>query len=413
MVTQDTLRKYAELAVRVGVNVQPGQLMVLASPVDCAFFTRLCVEEAYRAGAGEVRVNWTDEYTDKLRYEYEEQSSMASIAPWRIQQKQDDIDRRCCFLHIKSSTPGLLAGIPGEKLQAVRVAEELAFEKFEYYTMANHGQWSIVAVPSIAWAKKVFPELKEQAALDALWAAVLAGVRIGGNRDAVAEWQAHITRLAENSRKLNTYHFQALHFRNGIGTDLTVGLAKGHIWEGGSSRADNGAVFVPNMPTEEVFTAPDKCHVNGRVYATKPLNYQGKMIRDFWFDFRDGKVCAYGASEGEDVLKNLVEFDEGSAYLGEVALVPDDSPISRSGLLFLTTLFDENASCHLALGASYPENIEGGAAMDRKQLEAAGANQSKEHCDFMFGSPDMQIDGILSDGREIPVFRNGVFAFPE
>ena len=213
MVTQDTLRKYAELAVRVGVNVQPGQLMVLASPVDCAFFARLCVEEAYRAGAGEVRVNWTDEYTDKLRYEYEEQSSMASIAPWRIQQKQDDIDRRCCFLHIKSSTPGLLAEIPGEKLQAVRVAEELAFEKFEYYTMANHGQWSIVAVPSIAWAKKVFPELEEQAALDALWAAVLAGVRIGGNRDAVAEWQAHITRLAENSRKLNTYHFQALHFR--------------------------------------------------------------------------------------------------------------------------------------------------------------------------------------------------------
>ena len=154
MVTQDTLRKYAELAVRVGANVQPGQLMVLASPVDCAFFARLCVEEAYRAGAGEVRVNWTDEYTDKLRYEYEEQSSMASIAPWRIQQKQDDIDRRCCFLHIKSSTPGLLAEIPGEKLQAVRVAEELAFEKFEYYTMANHGQWSIVAVPSIAWAKK-------------------------------------------------------------------------------------------------------------------------------------------------------------------------------------------------------------------------------------------------------------------
>lgn len=412
MVTQDTLQKYAELAVRIGVNVQPGQLMVLTSPVDCAFFARLCVEEAYRAGAGEVRINWVDEHMDKLRYKYEEQESMTAIAPWRIQQKQDDIDRRCCFLHLKSTTPGLLADIPGKKLQAVRVAEELAFERFEPYTMANHGQWSIVAVPSAAWAKKTFPDMEEQEALDTLWNAVLKGVRIGEDNDPVAEWKAHIADLAENSRKLNDYHFQALHFQNSLGTDLTVGLAKGHIWEGGSCRADNKAVFVPNMPTEEVFTAPDKYHVNGRVYATKPLNYQGKMIQGFWFDFKDGKVCDYGAETGEDVLKNLVEFDEGSAYLGEVALVPDDSPISRSGLLFLTTLFDENASCHLALGASYPENIKGGAVMDREQLEAAGANQSKEHCDFMFGSADMQIDGILPDGTEVPVFRNGVFAFP-
>ena len=189
MISQDILRKYAELAVRIGVNVQPGQLMVLTSPVDCAFFARLCVEEAYRAGAGEVRVNWVDERTDKLRYQYEAQDSMTSIAPWRIEQKQNDIDRQCCFLYLKSSTPGLLADVPGEKLQAVRVAEELAFEKFEFYTMANHGQWSIVAVPSFAWAKKVFPELEEQAALDALWDAVLAGVRIGSHRDAVAEPQ--------------------------------------------------------------------------------------------------------------------------------------------------------------------------------------------------------------------------------
>lgn len=413
MVSQDTLRKYAELAVRVGVNVQTGQLMVLTSPVDCAFFARLCVEEAYRAGAGEVRVNWLDEHIDKLRYQFEAQDSMANVPSWRIQQKQHDVDRQCCFLYIKSSTPGLFADIPGEKLQAVRVAEELAFQKFEFYTIANHGQWSIVAVPSVAWAKKVFPEFGEQEALDALWNAVLAGVRIGDHCDAVAEWRMHIENLAENSRRLNAYHFQALHFRNQLGTDLMVGLAKGHIWEGGSSRADNGAVFVPNMPTEEVFTAPDKYRVNGKVYATKPLNYQGKMIRNFWFSFKDGKVAEYGAESGEDVLKNLVEFDEGSSYLGEVALVPDDSSISRSGLLFLTTLFDENASCHLALGASYPENVEGGAAMGREQLEAAGANQSKEHCDFMFGSPDMQIDGILPDGREIPVFRNGVFAFPE
>ena len=413
MISQDILRKYAELAVRIGVNVQPGQLMVLTSPVDCAFFARLCVEEAYRAEAGEVRVNWVDERTDKLRYQYEAQDSMTSIAPWRIEQKQNDIDRQCCFLYLKSSTPGLLADVPGEKLQAVRVAEELAFEKFEFYTMANHGQWSIVAVPSFAWAKKVFPELEEQAALDALWDAVLAGVRIGSHRDAVADWREHIANLAENSRRLNAYHFESLHFQNCLGTDLLVGLAKGHVWEGVSSRADNDAVFVPNMPTEEVFTAPDKYRVNGRVYATKPLNYQGKMIHNFWFVFQDGKVCEYGAESGEDVLKNLVEFDAGSAYLGEVALVPDDSPISRSGLLFLTTLFDENASCHLALGASYPENIAGGATMDCGQLEAAGANQSKEHCDFMFGSSDMQVDGILPDGREIPVFRNGVFAFPD
>ena len=207
--------------------VQPGQLMVPDVPVDCAFFARLCVEEAYRAGAGEVRVNWVDERTDKLRYQYEAQDSMTSIAPWRIEQKQNDIDRQCCFLYLKSSTPGLLADVPGEKLQAVRVAEELAFEKFEFYTMANHGQWSIVAVPSFAWAKKVFPELEEQAALDALWDAVLAGVRIGSHRDAVAEWREHIANLAENSRRLNAYHFESLHFKTAWGPISWLGWQRG------------------------------------------------------------------------------------------------------------------------------------------------------------------------------------------
>lgn len=413
MISQKLLRKYAELAVRVGVNVQKGQLMVLNTPVDCAEFARLCVEEAYRAGAGEVQVNWMDEQTDRLRYEYEEQDTLTEIAPWRVEQKQNNIDRKCCFLHIKSSTPGLLGHIPGEKLQAVRIAQEHAFEKFEAYTMANHGQWSIVAVPTAAWAQKVFPELKEADAVDALWKAILAGVRISEDNDPVAEWRAHEDSLMDHSRRLNQLHFRALHFTNGKGTDLTVGLAPKHVWQGGCSKADNGAVFAPNMPTEEVFTAPDKYHVDGKVYATKPLNYQGKMVENFWFAFENGKVVDYGAEKGVDALKNLVEFDEGSAYLGEVALVPYDSPISRSGILFLTTLFDENASCHLALGASYPENIEGSASMDRKELESAGANASKEHCDFMFGSEDMQIAGILPDGGEIPVFRNGNFALPE
>lgn len=411
MVSEKALRKYAQLAVRTGANVQKGQMLVITADVGSADFVRLCVEEAYRAGAGEVQVNWGDETVAKLKFGNESTETLCDIAPWRVEQKRDCIDKKCCFLYIESATPGLLADIDGAKLQAARTAREIAFEPFEFYTMANHGQWSIVAVPSAGWAKKVFPELDDEKALDALWQAVLTSVRITDDNDPVEEWRSHNADLLRYCRKMNDFRFRSLHFQNEKGTDLTVELIPNHVWEGGCSTAKNGAVFNPNMPTEEVFTMPYRFGVNGRVYAAKPLSYQGKMIDGFWIDFKDGKAVNFAAEKGEETLKNLIEFDEGSCYLGEVALIPYNSPISNSGILFFNTLFDENASCHLALGASYPENVRGGGDMKREELNKLGSNYSKLHCDFMFGSADMRIDGMTARGEAVPVFRSGSFVF--
>ena len=409
MMNQEILRKYARLAVCTGVAVQKGQLLVITSAVDCAYFTRLCVEEAYSAGAGEVLVLWGDETVTKLACQNESTETLARIAPWRIEQKRNRIDQKCCFLYIESATPGLLADIDGKKLQTIRMAKETAFEPFEYYTMANYGQWSIVAIPTVPWAKKVFPDYSDEKALAALWDAVLTSVRITEDNDPVEEWERHNQKLARNCELLNQYRFKSLHFKNQMGTDLTVGLIKDHIWAGGCDRAKNGAVFNPNMPTEEAFTMPDKFRVDGRVYATKPLSYQGKLIDHFYLDFKDGKVIGFHAEKEEDTLKNLIGFDGGSCYLGEVALIPYDSPISRLGILFLNTLFDENASCHLALGASYPDNLKNGTELKREELDRLGSNYSKIHCDFMFGSADMNITGTTWDGREIGVFQDGNF----
>lgn len=410
MITLHKMQKYAALAVHIGVNVQKGQLLILSSPVECAFFARLCMEEAYRAGACEVQMVWTDEQSERLRYEYENLETLTAIAPWRVEQKKNQIDRGCCFLYISADTPGLLGHIPGERLQAAGLARRTAFEPFQYYTMANHGQWSIVAVPTPNWALKVFPGHTAEQATDLLWDAILASVRIGENNDPVAEWKRHDQALEENAQRLNSYNFQSLHITNGLGTDLTVELVSGHIWSGGGSTTHSGTFFNPNLPTEEVFCMPYRLGVNGRVVSTKPLSYQGKLIEDFSLVFREGKVVEHTARAGEDALHNLLTVDEGSAYLGEVALVPHCSPISQSGVLFLETLFDENASCHLALGEAYPENLTGGLEMTKEELLSHGANQSKEHCDFMFGSADLHIEGIRQDGSQVPVFKHGNFS---
>lgn len=410
MVTTNMLQKYAELAVRAGADVQKGQLLVIAAPVGCAEFVRLCVEEAYRAGACEVEVMWGDEQVARLRYEYEGEETLARFPAWQVERKREQVERKCAYLYIDAETPGLLAHIEGAKLQSANLARRTALEPFQFYTMSNHGQWSIVAFPTLAWAKKVFPGEEDEAALDKLWAAVLMSVRLTADNDPAAEWKRHNAILAANCDRLNEYAFRALHFTNGLGTDLRLELVKDHVWAGGGAVTPGGVFFNPNMPTEEVFSMPYKFGVNGTVAATKPLNYQGKLIESFVLTFRDGRVVDYRAERGEDALKNLLTADEGSCYLGEVALVPHQSPISRSGILFLNTLFDENASCHLALGQAYPENVKGGADMSRAELDAMGSNYSKEHCDFMFGSADMRVMGIREDGSTVTVFDHGAFS---
>ena len=253
--------------------------------------------------------------------------------------------------------------------------------------------------------------MSDEEAFEKLGDAIFAVTRVSEDNDPIAEWEAHDKELMEHARKLNEYNFKELHFTSASGTDLRVGLVKDHIWAGGCGKTPEGIYFDPNMPTEEVFCMPLKTGTNGKVVASKPLSYNGKVIEDFWFRFENGKVVDFDAKKEKEALKQLLEFDEGSAYLGEVALVPYDSPVSRSGILFFDTLYDENAACHLALGRPYPENIKGGEQMSKEELLAHGANDSLQHEDFMFGTADMDIDGIKEDGSVIPIFRKGNFVF--
>ena len=405
------LRKYAALAVRSGVNVQKGQPLVVKASVRDAAFVEMCVLEAYQAGASDVSVQWSDEILRHMDFEYQSLETLTDIPDWLEERVKREHDRGVCYLYIDSDTPGFMSDIDPEKLQKSQLARMSRMEPYAAYTMNNIGQWCIVALPNPRWACKVFPGKTEPEAMDALWKAILSSVRVREDNDPVLEWQKHDQELEEHCRILNGYAFQALHFENSRGTDLTVSLAEGHIWAGGGCTTPSGVFFNPNMPTEECFCMPDRCHVEGIVHATMPLAYQGKLIENFWLRFEGGQVVDFGAESGEDTLKGLLDTDEGARRLGEVALISYHSPISDLNLLFFNTLFDENASCHLALGRSYPENISGGLDMSREELLEHGGNYSLEHVDFMFGSSDMSVTGIQKDGTEVPVFRQGDFVF--
>jgi len=275
--------------------------------------------------------------------------------------------------------------------------------------MGSKSQWTIVAAPNPVWAMKVFPGLEETEAVEALWKAILEASRVTEDNNPVEEWNQHNEIIFKHNQILNNYNFDTLHFTNKLGTNLTIRLVDNHIWAGGGEHTPDGLLFNPNIPTEENFTMPHRHGVNGKVVATKPLEYQGKLIEDFWLEFKDGKVVAYDAKVNKDILENLLKFDEGSSYLGEIALISYDSPISNSGILFYNTLFDENASCHLALGRAYTINVKGGTEMSLEDLKAIGYNHSMAHSDFMFGSSDLQVTGITKEGMKVVIFKNGDF----
>ena len=411
MISEELLRKYARLAVCSGVNVQPGQLLVISSEVRDHHFAELCAQEAYKAGAGEVMIDWSDENIGKMSYDYVETEVLAEVPQWVYDKKEYVQNRGCCFLHINSRTPGLLKDADPEKIRAVQIASMTKMKPLREYTMNNHGQWCIVALPSLGWAKKIFPDLADDEAMDKLTEAILKSVRISEDNDPVAEWKKHNVTLANHSKMLNDFNFDRLHFVNSSGTDLYVGLVKNHNWAGGSCLTTGGVEFNPNMPTEEVFCMPDRSRVDGRVEASKPLSYGGRVIENFWFEFENGRVVRHGAEKEEATLTDLLNSDEGSRHLGEVALISYHSPISLMNILFYNTLFDENASCHLALGKCYAENIKNGENMSEQEIYEAGGNDSMNHVDFMFGTDDMHITGIQEDGHEVEIFRNGDFVF--
>ena len=318
-------------------------------------------------------------------------------------------DLGACYLRIHSDMPGALKDVDQSKVRAYQMAYSKKMKDLRKYTMNNEGQWCVIGIPSVEWAKVVFPHLSEEEAFEKLEDAIFMTSRVTEDSDPLENWRIHDGNLVEHARKLTELNFKQLHFTSELGTDLTVELVDNHVWIGGGDKTPKGVYFDPNIPTEECFTMPKKTGVNGIVYASKPLSYSGKVIDGFWFRFENGKVVDFGAKQEEETLKSLLDFDEGSRYLGEVALVPYDSPISNSNILFFNTLFDENAACHLALGMPYPENVKGGAHMSEEELKAAGANESSQHEDFMFGTKEMNIDGIQQDGTVVPVFRNGNF----
>lgn len=405
------LEKYAKLAVYSGVNVQKGQPLLINSSVDDAYFVRLCAKAAYERGASEVIVRWSDDTLSHLMYEYESTEALSDVPQWNIDMFQSYIDKGVAVLHIISPTPGLLADIDAAKVSAVTRSLNVARSNFRAYTMGNKGQWSIVAVPSTAWAKKVFPALDDDQAVEALWKAILKAVRVNETDDPIEAWDEHNAMLHAHNQLLNAYNFKSLHFKNNHGTDVVIGLVDNHIWAGGSEKSISGVVFNPNMPTEESFTMPSTVHVNGRITASKPLSYNGHLIDDFYIDFKDGAAVNWNAKTGNDILTMLLNTDEGSKRLGEIALISHQSPISQSGILFYNTLFDENASCHIALGKAYPMNVKGGTQMSLDELSAAGANDSLIHVDYMFGTEDMHIEGLTHEGQTVTVFENGNFVF--
>lgn len=403
------LTEFARLAVTVGVNVQKGQLLRIIAPIEAKDLVHECARIAYEVGAGDVVVDYSDDVLSRIRFEKAGLEVLKEVPQWQVDKQAYLIDKKCCMLSITSPDPDVLDGIDPQKIKEATMARLKAMKQFQYYTTNNIGQWSIVAYPNLTWAKKVFPNDNEEVALNKLAEAILKASRVNDSEDVVAVWDRHNRAVKGYAKKMNDFNFDYLHFQNSLGTDLKVGLIKDHIWEGGADVTAGGVVFNPNIPTEEVFTMPDRHKIAGRVVASKPLSYNGNLIDGFELTFDGGEVVSFKAAKNEEALKNMLDTDEGAKSLGEVALISHDSPISNLDILFYNTLFDENASCHLALGRCYPSNVRGGLEMSDEELYAKGGNNSLIHVDFMFGSADMEITGVKSDGTEIKVFKNGNF----
>ncbi|WP_204237450.1 aminopeptidase [Mammaliicoccus sciuri] len=403
------LQKYAELLVKVGLNVQEKEPVYIQASIDASEFVHLVVEEAYKIGAEDVKVRYNDDRIAQLKYQYEPEAFFENVKQYDIDEKMDYLDRKAAFLSIVSSSPDSLKDADPNKIRKSMAANGKAFKDYMVAVQSDRMSWCVASYPSVGWAKMMFPELSDDEAVNKLLETILKTVRVD-QEDPVKAWEDHDHLLHEKADYLNNKKYKALHYKS-EGTDLTIELPDGQYWSGASSVNSKGNSFVANMPTEEVFTAPHKNGVNGTVSNTLPLSYSGNIIDDFTLTFKDGAVVDYKAGVGEEILKSILETDEGSKRLGEVALVPVDSPISNMNTLFYNTLFDENASCHIALGSAYAFCIEGGKDMSAEQLAENGLNDSTTHVDFMIGSKDLSIDGILENGEKEPVFRDGNWAF--
>lgn len=403
------IRKYARLIARVGINVQKGQTVVLSIPAENEDFAVYLTEELYRAGAGKVRVEFSSDRLTKLDYRHQTLTTMKKVSKWIEEKAQEEVDLNTAKILIESSAPDALKGINAEKLLKVSRARRAVMKKYRD-AVEGFQQWCIAAVPSKAWAKALFPEDRTSIAVEKLWRAILETVYVMEDKDPVETWLARKALYAEKCEWLNSLDLRELEYKSAGGTDLTIGLIPGAKFVGGGDTSRHGVYFVPNLPTEEIFTSPMSGKAEGTVYATKPLSWSGSLIENFSVTFRDGKAVSWQAEKGEDMLKTIVSIDEGAARLGEVAIVPVSSPVGATGILFKNTLFDENASCHLALGHGFPEVINGCENMSKEEITNAGVNDSLSHVDFMVGDGTLCITGITGDGKRVPVLVNGEWA---
>lgn len=403
------LKNYGKLAIKMGVNIQKDDLLVITAPIETTDFARIMAKEAYDLGAKDVIIHYTDQKFTKIRLENSSIETILDVPEWLAESYNYYARNGAAFVSISASDPDGLKGVSVEKIGSYQKGRSLALKDYYESTMSNKCRWCVLSIPTVAWAKKVFPTDSEDVATEKLWNAIASATRVD-LIDPIEEWNSHNKNLSEKISFLNNNNFKSLHIKNSKGTNLVVELPKGHLWAGGSEEDVNGIPFNANVPTEEVFTLPKKTGVNGTVYSSKPLSYSGNLINNFSLTFKDGKVVNFTAKEGYEVLRQLLDSDEGSKYLGEIALVPWDSPISNSNLIFYNTLFDENAACHLALGRAYP-CLKDADKLTKDQLTSLGVNDSLIHVDFMIGTEDLNVTGLTYSDEEVQIFTNGNWAF--
>lgn len=404
---EEKLRNYARLAVRVGVGVKPGQRLLVQAPVETAQLARLVVREAYAAGASFVDVRWDDDDVQLARFELAPDGTFEQISRWRVDAEIETAEAGGAVLAIRATNPNLLGSVDAERVATHQRTLAAYRRPYTAQVMTNRLNWNLISAPVSGWAELMFPDASAEQAVAQQWDAIFAATR-ADQPDAVALWEAHLGDLKRRRDLLTDKQYAALHFRGG-GTDLTVGLADDHVWGGGAADTPGGITFTANIPTEEVWTAPHRERVDGTVVSTKPLSYNGTLIDGIRIEFRDGRITKASAEQGESALLKMIDTDEGSHRLGEVALVPHSSPISRSGLFFFNTLYDENAASHIAIGSAYRFNVRGGVDMPLEDFLAAGGNDSLTHVDWMIGSGEMDVDGVAKDGTREPVMRAGEF----
>lgn len=406
---EKNLEKYAELAVKVGINLKENEGLIISGNVDTLPLARKIMKKAYELGAKHVEFLLNDDEMTLIRYENAKEFVFESFPQWKVDSLEAMYKDNYHHIFISAPDPELLKDVDGNVVATSQKSASLAMAPVMKYRMTGITKWNIIAMPSIPWAKSVFPDLEEDAAIDALWEKIFQATRVDQD-DPIGAWKTHDANIKKYRNFLNEKQFEKL-VMTGPGTDLEVFLAEDHFWMGGSKESLAGHSYVANMPTEEVFTTPHRLKVNGKLKATKPLSLNGKLVDDFGFTFKDGKVVDFYAEKGYEVLEKLMENDEGAKYLGEVALVQDDSPISNTGILFNNTLFDENASVHFALGRAYAYAMQNGSNMTQEELEAKGANFSLIHVDFMVGGPELQLVGYEKDGTKVQLFKDGNWVF--